>query len=241
MCPRSGGFVQTWVGTIHIPQTWNRYTYTLNNPLSLVDPLGLYVWAPSGCTRGDDKCAKEFKKWQQKFRDALTELQMARDAYKPGSMEYNRLNAALSAYGEENKANGVSVGFGAVAPGAAGTVPMNNNTSWAVTFDTSKIKGSVDWAMAAGHEGTHVSDFGMPLSDFMKQSPFSIEYRGYETSSWIAQGLRATEKSFSGNVIWNPSWAEADRATLRDKGITKEVVDHYPDHPETQPHNPLPN
>jgi RHS repeat-associated protein len=32
------------------PQTWNRYAYTLNNPLSLVDPLGLMIAIPRGCT-----------------------------------------------------------------------------------------------------------------------------------------------------------------------------------------------
>ncbi|MDX9980336.1 MAG: RHS repeat-associated core domain-containing protein, partial [Lentisphaeria bacterium] len=26
------------------PQSWNRYTYGLNNPLRFTDPLGLYVW-----------------------------------------------------------------------------------------------------------------------------------------------------------------------------------------------------
>ena len=31
------------------PQTWNRYAYALNNPLSVVDPLGLLVAGPGQC------------------------------------------------------------------------------------------------------------------------------------------------------------------------------------------------
>lgn len=194
------------------PQTWNRYSYTLNNPLKFVDPTGLYEWAANTCAGDDKKCNKQYQQNQQKFRDALTNIEKARDSFKKGSKEYTRLDAALKAYGKEGEANNVSVGFGAVKNGAAETIPMNNNTSWMVRFDTSKITGgSVDWASASGHEGTHVDDFGMPMGDFMKQSPFSMEYRGYETSAWTAQGLGAGNLSFSGNVIWNSSWAAVQR------------------------------
>ena len=41
------------------PQTWNRYTYGLNNPLRIVDPTGLYNLVNT-CASGDDKCNKQF-------------------------------------------------------------------------------------------------------------------------------------------------------------------------------------
>jgi len=34
-------------GSIYDPQTWNLYSYTLNNPLKYVDPFGLYEWDAS--------------------------------------------------------------------------------------------------------------------------------------------------------------------------------------------------
>jgi RHS repeat-associated protein len=61
------------------PQSWNRYTYTLNNPLRYVDPTGLYGWAASGCAAGDRDCEKEYKENQHQFRDSLTYLKMSRD------------------------------------------------------------------------------------------------------------------------------------------------------------------
>jgi len=31
-------------GTVYDPQTWNRYSYAINNPLKWSDPDGLYIW-----------------------------------------------------------------------------------------------------------------------------------------------------------------------------------------------------
>ena len=37
------------------PQSWNRYAYVLNNPLALIDPMGLYLMYQSPCgSSGDD-------------------------------------------------------------------------------------------------------------------------------------------------------------------------------------------
>ena len=32
-------------GTIFDPRSWNRYSYTSNNPLRYIDPTGLYDWS----------------------------------------------------------------------------------------------------------------------------------------------------------------------------------------------------
>src|SRR6202035_2821287 len=43
------------------PQTWNRYTYALNNPLVITDPTGLYNNVDH-CAAGDKRCEKQFNK-----------------------------------------------------------------------------------------------------------------------------------------------------------------------------------
>ena len=58
-----------------------------------------------------------------------------------------------------------------------------------VTFDTSKNPNATVMAINAGHEGTHVMDNLDPRSSTSPLPNFSYEYRGYETSAWVAQGL----------------------------------------------------
>jgi hypothetical protein len=36
------------------PQSWNWYSYVLNNPLSLVDPTGMDIWFPGPCEDPED-------------------------------------------------------------------------------------------------------------------------------------------------------------------------------------------
>src|SRR2546428_12276231 len=67
------------------PQTWNRYSYTLNNPVRYTDPLGLYVWG--NCSGDADKCKAE----QQRFRDSLANLKKAAEGLKDGSKERKRI------------------------------------------------------------------------------------------------------------------------------------------------------
>ncbi len=151
-------------GSIYDPRTWNRYSYTLNNPLRYVDPAGLYEW--------DANATDEQKK---KFREGLRNLQRARDSFRRGSSEYNKLDRSLKAYGSEGVANGVTVKFGATGDGSpaataigfkvdpntgakitTATNPTGQDT--VVTFDPTQVKSGDEYAEAVGHEGSHVAD-----------------------------------------------------------------------------------
>jgi RHS repeat-associated protein len=131
------------------PQSWNRYAYTLNNPLRYVDPTGLYVWAASGCS-GDKACENEYEENQQEFRDSLTYLKMARDSFGKKSKEYKRLNAAWKSYGKEGDA-GVTVGFQPLD--SEGRTDPTGNGTYNVLFDSSKMGTDAKmFASAVGHE-----------------------------------------------------------------------------------------
>jgi len=94
-------------GSIYDPQTWNLYSYTLNNPLKYVDPFGLYEWDASlGGSATDEELKK--RKGGQKildrrndFRNALAKA--ASDATSKSLNEKQRaeINRAVKAYGPE--------------------------------------------------------------------------------------------------------------------------------------------
>jgi hypothetical protein len=171
-------------------------------------------------------------------------LAQARDHFARGSKEYNRLNGVLNAYGEENSANGVVVGFGALSGTAAGHTTPSGEGEYQVTFDPSKMSGVDKLAIDAGHEGTHVADLDtIGSSPTTTMTGFNLEYRGYQTSSYVAQGLGMGTLTYTGGAeLWNPSWKAADIQTLRDKGATNVVLGTYKDadYQETKPHDPWP-
>jgi hypothetical protein len=149
----------------------------------------------------------------------------------------------------EGDHNGVTVTFGTTTTGSAGeTIPNGTgaNETYNVTLDPKQIGSSNDYAIAAAHEGTHIADINTELANPNGTilSPFSLEYRGYQTSAYAASalGYSSISGTYDGrsSVIWNGSWGAVD------KNITNYVTRFHDqngrqDHPETTPHNPWPN
>jgi RHS repeat-associated protein len=140
------------------PQSWNAYSYSLNNPLSLTDPTGLYVCEDStSCSSQND----------QNFAKSLADAQTA--ANNLTGDDKAAAQRAIDAYGAQGVDNGVNVRFdGNVTSGTAVTEvsgvangsksadnPTGQNIN--VTFNPDAV-GKDESAGLVAHEGSHVAD-----------------------------------------------------------------------------------
>jgi len=232
-------------GTVYNPQTWNRYSYALNNPFKYTDPTGMYI-----CDGTDDDC--------KDFANALKRIASARDAFKKGSEQYNRLNSALNAYGKAGVDNGVTVLFGATRSGNPGETGIGSSVDASgskiatalnptgqdirVTIDPTQNKSRDILAITAAHEGVHVADGSalvgaLPmnltspdaasvLAGPLNLTQYATETRAYEASSFMGQGLHFGSLTVGHSFeIWNSGWRAADIQTLRSKRINGVLAD----------------
>jgi hypothetical protein len=135
--------------------SWNRYSYSLNNPLKFVDPSGLYEYAAG--TTDDQK--KKFETALQKGKETLAAIGKK---YGTDSKEYKDAARALNSYGDPNKANGVTVKFGALDKGtqgsALGTVSKTGANTVDVTIDLKQADTGSELLSTIAHEGSHAQD-----------------------------------------------------------------------------------
>jgi hypothetical protein len=141
------------------PQTWNRYSYTLNNPLRYTDPLGLYVWG--NCSGDADKCKAE----QQRYRDSIAKANEALKGLDPKSKEAKALQKTLNKLGAEGTGNikinfgdaGSTNGLSNLGRTVGNSITINYDAVDSVKSDFS-LNQSESEALDAGvttHEGTH--------------------------------------------------------------------------------------
>jgi RHS repeat-associated protein len=135
-------------GNLANPQSLNKYSYVLNNPLTNTDPTGLYT-----CTDSSDCSSKQDKALEK----SLAGLRNSKNA---------DVARAAGAYGAANDKNGVSVGFADLSKkGEDGSTTSRigsldgGNTASAISDVTINSKSSGSSLDAAiGHEGSHVAD-----------------------------------------------------------------------------------
>jgi RHS repeat-associated protein len=164
------------------PQTWNMYSYGLNNPLRITDPTGLYVCEDStDCNSTNDK---NFAAALSAARDAANNL--------TGDDKTAAL-AAVNAYGAMGVDNGVNVRFDAnisegggvtEVSGVAGNTSADNpnGQNINVTFKPDAVGGDVSAAAGlVGHEGSHVGD----------------------ASAWVSSGFAASADPTRGQTEFN--------------------------------------
>jgi RHS repeat-associated protein len=229
------------------PQSWNRYSYTSNNPLRYVDSNGLGDWdASAGGSDTDaqlrmkqsDTSKGWFRSWgarreatrqlrfRERFRAARDEAQNAASSNLLTPDQQQQVNESVVSYGTENDQNGVTVGVRNNVAGSKASTDLKNNDTISVKFNRG-LKGN-DLATVVAHEGRHVGDAqawlrnGECTSCTFNMNHFALETRGWNVSSYMAQALHSRSYGPGGGSqyqVWNRGWKQADIQTKRTRGI----------------------
>lgn len=196
------------------PQTWNMYSYGLNNPLRVTDPTGLYVCEDStDCSSENDK---KFAASLSSARDAANSLS--------GDDKTNALRA-VNSYGDMGVDNGVNVRFDSKVDGGVTEVsgvangeksadnPSGQNIN--VTFNPGAVGGTFDGGLVA-HEGSHVADgsdwvksgFSSSMDPTHNTTELNANHVQFNIGDAILRSLAGpdgtyTGMMFGGNVKWN--------------------------------------
>jgi RHS repeat-associated protein len=226
-------------GHLENPQTWNRYPYTLNNPLALVDPTGLFSF---GSNLSDEE--------RKKITDAYNNLKASLGKLEQGSKAYKSIERSLARLGEPGKANGVVVTVGSVKFSGGSDTDVNSINKGTVTikFDEKSFSNSSaeDDAANLGHEGVHADDAFNLFSQLRKNMgafakawesndvTYRTEYDAYFASAGVYQALQPDQLRSYGNYViptapgmaemptirfdlWNPSWQRIDIKEIESK------------------------
>jgi len=222
-------------------QTWNRFVYSLNNPLRFTDPSGMFIWSNDlGGDRNDgdleayytgeankikdkkkrEKALRNVSDKVQKIINKRKELRAAIDRAKESlsnlsGSQKEAVERAINSYGEEGKTNKNVVLGQWAGGGTTGTALFGENGIIFVMLGNVSGDGL---ANQFAHEGSHVADIqdfnaGVAGSDLTNTE---TERKAWSVSAFVAKGLgnETYPESLPRNLrVWNRGWTESQIAT----------------------------
>jgi RHS repeat-associated protein len=205
-------------GRPSLAQSWNRYVYTLNNPLKLVDPTGLYDNSSL-----DDAQKENFRNQMKEMEKRLKDI---KKTYGKNSEEYKEAERSFKSYGCEAGARGCSekvgssqvfIKAGTLAVGTGAQEEMNaDGKTVTVTLDKNQLSNKAsDMVADIAHEGVHAQD-ALDYLNSKKQTKvtdYDSERRAYVVTSAMTEIVSSGATRMVGGAhysIWSDSWKTAN-------------------------------
>ena len=162
------------------------------------------------CPESPKQQGKDIASERKDVRKQLKKLDKSKDA---------TLHAAAGAIGKENVDNGVTIGMGAVTPGAAAqvstTLPLTIDANGNPELDLTVLPGAKGDSLFLNlaHEGTHVADAQSVARGAPTMTHMDTEMHAYGASVAAAQRLGWPSAGAGGSVFWSSSWSKVDQQT----------------------------